>query len=53
MNTTIAIVLPTWIAWLAVGLITLQAVNAIADLYINWLQRKIAKLKIRNSTDAA
>ncbi|MEO7065366.1 MAG: hypothetical protein ABI114_00495 [Rhodanobacter sp.] len=53
MNTTIAIVLPAWMAWLVVGLIALQASNAIAELYIKWLQRKVEKLKMRNSADAA
>lgn len=53
MNTTIAIVLPAWIAWMTVGVIALAGINEVAALHIKWLQRKLALLRDRENDHAA
>lgn len=45
MNTTVAVVLPEWMVYALVVLVVLQAANAAASMYREWLDIRLTKAR--------
>lgn len=41
----ITIVLPDWFTWLLVGLVVVQGIKCIGELYVSWLRYKLNQIE--------